>query len=66
MNFKSDGIEEYGSLVVPLDRGDIRFKQKKLKLHIKHRESSPVKRFFWEAPKLEVRALPPHLRYVFF
>ncbi|XP_069150209.1 uncharacterized protein [Solanum lycopersicum] len=28
MNFESDGIEEYGSLVAALDRGDIQFKPK--------------------------------------
>ena len=29
MNFDSDSIEEYGSLVVALDRGNVRFKLKK-------------------------------------
>ena len=32
---------------------------------MKHRESPPVKPSIEEAPKLELNALPPHLRYVF-
>ena len=38
MNFESAGIEEYGSLVAALDRGDIQLKPKKLDLDMKHRE----------------------------
>ena len=30
MNFDSDGIKEYGSLVGSVDRGDFQFKSKKL------------------------------------
>ena len=30
MNFESDGIVEYGSLLAALDQGDFRFKPKKL------------------------------------
>ena len=44
MNFDSDCIEEYESLVVvALDRGNVRFKPKKLDLHMKHRKSPPAK-----------------------
>ena len=30
-----------------------------------HRESPPMKQSFEEAPKLELKVLPSHLRYVF-
>ena len=43
MNFDSDYIEEYGSLVVVLDRGDVRFKPNMLELDMKYRESPPAK-----------------------
>ena len=56
MNFGSDCIEEYGLLVATLDRGDVRFKLKK---------SPPAKPSIDEAPKVEIKALPPHMRYVF-
>ena len=65
MNFDSDCIEEYESLVADLDRGDVRFKSKKFELDMKNPESSPVKQSIEEAPKLELKALPPHLRYDF-
>ena len=65
MNFESDDIEEYGSLVAELDQGDVWFKKKKLELDMKHRESPPVKPSIEEAPKLDLKALPPYLRYVF-
>ena len=65
-NFNSDHIEEYGSFVAALDQGDVRFKPKKLELDMKHRESPPEKPSIEEASKVELTALPPHLRYVFF
>ena len=65
MNFDSDCIEEYGSLVAALDRGDVQFKPKKLELDMKHHESPPTKSSIDEAPKVEINALPPHMRYVF-
>ena len=65
MNFESDGIEEYGSLVAALDQGDVRFKPNKLELDMKHRESPPAKPSIEEAPKVELKAIPPYLRYVF-
>ena len=65
MNFESDCIEEYRSLVVALHRGDIRLKPKKLDLCMKHREYPPAKPSIEEALKLELKALPSHLRYVF-
>ena len=66
MNFESDCIEEYGSLVAAFDQGDVRFKPMKLDLDMKNRESPPAKPSIEEAPKLELKALPPHLRYEFF
>ena len=65
MNFDSDCIEEYESLVAALDRDDIRFKPKKYELDMKNHESPPAKPSIEEAPKLELKALPPHLRYEF-
>ena len=65
MNFDSDCIEEYESLVATLDRGDVRFKPKKYELDMKNRESPPAKPSIEEALKLELKALPPHLRYEF-
>ena len=52
-------------MVAALDRGDVRFKPKKLDLDMKHRESPPVKPSIEEAPKLELEVVPPHLRYLF-
>ena len=40
MNFDSDCIEEYESLVADLDRGDVRFKSKKFELDMKNGEST--------------------------
>ena len=65
MNFESDDIKEYGSLVLELDRDDIQLKPKKLELYMKHRESPPVKPSIEEAQKLDLKALPPYLRYFF-
>ena len=65
MNFESDYIEEYESLVAALDRGDVRFKPKKYELDMKNRVSPPAKPSIEEAPKVELKALPPHLRYEF-
>ena len=36
MNFDSDCIEKYGSLVAAFDRGDVRFKPKKLALDMEN------------------------------
>ena len=52
MNFDSDCIEEYGSLVTALDHGDVRFKPKKYELDMKNRESPPAKHAIEEAPML--------------
>ncbi|TMW95515.1 hypothetical protein EJD97_008725 [Solanum chilense] len=65
MNFDSDGIEEYDSLVVALERNEYRSMPKKLMLDMKHRESPPAKQAIEEDPKSEINALPPHMRYVF-
>ena len=63
MNFESDGIEEYSSLVAALVRCDVRLKPKKFELYMMHCESSPAKPSIEEASKLELITLPPHLRY---
>ena len=65
MNFDNGCIQEYGSLDTALDHGDVRFKPKKYELDMKNRESPPAKPSIEEAPKLELKALPPHLRYEF-
>lgn len=65
MYFASDGIEEYGSFVVSLERNEYRSKPKKFEIDKKHRESPIVKTSIEEATKLEVKDLPPYLRYVF-
>ena len=65
MNLESDGIEEYSSLVAALVRCDVRLKPKKFELYMMHCESSPAKPSIKEAPKLELKALPPHLMCVF-
>ena len=61
MNFDSDGIEEYDELVVALDRGEYWSKPKKYELDMKNHESPPARPSIVEAPKLELKALPPHL-----
>ena len=65
MNFDSDCIEEYGSLVLAIDHGDVLFKSKKYELDMTNHESPTAKPSIEEAPKLELKALPPHLRYEF-
>ncbi|XP_049394646.1 uncharacterized protein LOC125858920 [Solanum stenotomum] len=65
MNFEGDGIEDYDELVAALDRFEFRSKPKKLKLDMKNRDSPPTKLSVEEAPKLELKDLPSHLRYVF-
>ena len=65
MNLDSNCIEEYESLVVALDRGDVRFKPKKFDLDMKNRESPPAKPLTEKAPKFKLKALRPHLRYEF-
>ena len=64
INFDSDCIEEYASLVATHDQGDIRFKPK-LELDMNHRDSPPVILSIEKAPKVELKALPPYLRYIF-
>ena len=65
INCESYGIEEYGSLVTTLERGEYRSKPKKLELDMKHCESPPMRPFIKDAPKLDIKVLPSHLRYVF-
>ena len=63
MNFDRDFIEEYESLVAALDKGDVRFIPNKYKLDTKN--SPRAKPSIEESPMLELKALPPHLRYEF-
>ena len=65
MNIDNDCIEEYESLVAALDRGDVLFEPKKLEQDMKNHESPPAKPSIEGDPKLEQKALPPHLRYEF-
>ena len=65
INFDNDCIEVYGSLVEALDIGDVVFKSKKYEMNMKNRESLPAKPSIEEPVKLELKALPPHLRYEF-
>ena len=51
MNFDSDGIDEYDSLVVALDQGNVRFKPTKFELDMKHHKSPGAKPSIEEAPK---------------
>ena len=64
MNFESDGVEEYESLVASLERSEYRSKSKKLENDMKHHESPHAIPSIEEAPKLDLKALPPHLMYV--
>ncbi len=66
IKFESDGIAEYGSLVVALERNEYRSKPKKFELDMKHHKSPHRKPSIQEAPKLKLNVLPPHMRYVFF
>ncbi|XP_069147124.1 uncharacterized protein [Solanum lycopersicum] len=63
-NFYSDVIDEYELLGATLDRGNVHFKPKKFYLDMQHRESPLMKLSIEEAPKLELKPLPPHMRYV--
>ena len=47
-------------------RNEYRYTLKKLELDMKHHKSPPVKPSIDEAPKLDLKALPPYLRYVLF
>ncbi|XP_069152761.1 uncharacterized protein [Solanum lycopersicum] len=53
------------NMVAALDRDDVWFKPKKFELDMKNCESQPAKPSIEEAPKVELKALPPHLRYEF-
>ncbi|XP_049393351.1 uncharacterized protein LOC125857760 [Solanum stenotomum] len=64
MNFEGDGTEDYDELFAALDRFEFRSKPKKLELDMKNRDSPPAKPYVDEALKLELKALPSHLRYV--
>ena len=52
-------------MVAALDKCEYRSKPKKYELDMKNRESPPTRPSIVEALKLELKALPPHLMYVF-
>ncbi|KAH0679182.1 hypothetical protein KY284_020267 [Solanum tuberosum] len=58
-------IVERGSKVSIKERLGVDALATKLELDMKNRDSPPVKLSVEEAPKLELKALPSHLRYVF-
>ena len=64
MNFDSDCIEEYNSFVATLKRNKYQSKPKKLELDVKHHKSPHARPYIVKAKKLELKSLPPHLRYV--
>ncbi|XP_015161562.1 uncharacterized protein [Solanum tuberosum] len=66
MNFDRDEIDEYDELVFARDGVNFSRRQpKKLDLDLKNRDTPPTKPSVDEPPKLELKALPSHLRYVF-
>ena len=65
MNFDNDCIEEYESLVVAIDRGDVRFQAKKYELDINNCRSPSAQPSIEEAPKLELKVVLRYLRYEF-
>ena len=65
MNFDSDVIKEYDYLVAALERNKYKSNMNNLELDMKHRESQPTRPCIVEVPKLELKALPPYLRYAF-
>jgi len=66
MNFDGDGIDEYDELVVALVGVNFSHRQpKKLDLDLKNRDTPPARPSVEEPLKLELKALPSHLRYVF-
>ena len=60
MNFESDGIKYYGSLVDATERNGYRSKPKRLELDMKNCNSPPAKKPLEEAPKYDLKALPSH------
>ncbi|KAK4724068.1 hypothetical protein R3W88_026847 [Solanum pinnatisectum] len=65
MNFEGDGIEDYDELVAVLDSFKFHSKKKRLELDMKNRDSPLARLSVEEALKLELKALPSHLNYVF-
>lgn len=63
MNFDSEGNEKYDAFSTH-ERNEYRQKPNKLKLNMNHPESPPSRQSILEAPKVELMALPPHLRYM--
>lgn len=64
MNYESYGIEEYDPLVAALKQNES-VKVEKIQLDMKHREFPLRIPTILEAHNLELKALNPHLRYVF-
>lgn len=65
MNYESDGIEDFDELVDALKIFGYWSKPKRFDVNINNHESPPSKSSTEEAPKFELKSLPPHLKYVF-
>ena len=65
MDFYNDCIKDYDELVATLHRCEYHPKIKKLELGIKNRDSPLARPSIEEVPKMDLKALPPYLRYVF-
>ena len=65
MDFESDSIKDYDEWVAALERSEYRSKLKRLELDITNRESLPARTSIDQSLRLELKALPPNLRYVF-
>ena len=64
MNLKINSIKYYDEWVATLEKFEYRSKLKRTELDM-NRESPPARPYIEEAPKLELKDRPPHLRYVF-
>ncbi|XP_015168696.1 uncharacterized protein [Solanum tuberosum] len=66
LNYDGEEIQDYDKVVAALSGvGCYSNIPLKVDINLKNRESPPAKPFIEEPPKLELKVLPPHLRYVF-
>ncbi|XP_049394609.1 uncharacterized protein LOC125858867 [Solanum stenotomum] len=65
MNFEGDSVKDYDELVAALDKFEFCSKSKRLELDMKNHDSPLARLSVKEALKLELKALPSYLRYVF-
>lgn len=61
-NLKGDGIEVYDKLVSALDRFELCSKLKRLEIYMRNLSSPPIKSSVVEAPIMDLKDLPSHLR----